>query len=458
MTGIEGLTMPWISVLLAVTGVVAMFLAAWIHAVDIAVARISVAYAEDLEEEGRRGATALRMSVASRKGASLALTVPRGASQTVGIVFLSAVLLGWFDRLGWPGWLMLLGTLLIIGVVWWATVLFLSMLLRGNRYVAVALAGAAMGNRLIGNTGVMAAKSRLSRRRPAESREEMHTRLELADDLRELADEVSEGSPEALEEEDREILRSVLELGQTRVGEVMVPRGQMVTISGEETARAAVNLFVQSGFSRIPVVGRNVDDMLGVLYFKDVVRRLQESAEAGDCRVVDLMRTASFVPEMKLADDELRVMQSTNSHLALVVDEYGGIAGLVTIEDILEELVGELMDEHDHPTQQPEEVETGVWLVPSSLSLDDLSDLIEFKVDDDDVYSVGGLLAKGLGKVPLPGASTTIEGLELTASNQVGRRRQVLSVLVSKSPTTEQPRTFATQANENEQAERDSND
>ena len=157
-----------------------------------------------------------------------------------------------------------------------------------------------------------------------------------------------------------------------------------------------------------------------------------KQADALDIEVRDIARAAAFVPEMKLADDELRVMQANNTHLALVVDEYGGIAGLVTAEDILEELVGELTDEHDVDVGSPEEVEPGVWLIPSSYPIDDLEELLDVEFDEDDLYSAGGLLTKAIGRVPLPGDSAEVNGVLIEAGEQTGRRKRVLSVYVRR--------------------------
>lgn len=426
----ETLASPIVASILGVLGLLATFLATWLNAVDIGVARMSLAYAEDLEEEGRKNAGALRVAVTNRKSTDLALTGVRALIQVVGTVFLTTLSLAQFARLGWPWWLILLVTLVILAAVRAASLSALSAMLRGDRYVYVALAGAPLANRLIGRAQASAWSPRRKRRIGAQPRE--WSRLDLADDLRELADEVSEGNPEVLEEEDKEFLRSVLELGQTRIGEVMVPRGEMVVIPRDSTAQDALALFVASGFSRVPVVGRNVDDVAGVLYLKDVVKRLQNSPDSTKTRVADMMRPAQFVPEMKLADDELRTMQANNTHLALVVDEYGGIAGLVTAEDILEEVVGELDDEHDRPKALPRRVGPNSWVVASSYSLDDLADLVGSRVEDDDVYSVGGLLAKSLGKVVEPGAQADVGDLHLEAGDQVGRRGQIKTVEVTK--------------------------
>ncbi len=424
------LSSPTLSAALLLLGVLCVFFASWINAVDIALSRMSLAYAEDLEEDGKRGAESLRLALQTRRESSLALLVPRGAASTVGVFLITVPLVVQFADRGVPWWLNLLLSAMIIGLVSLLSMVVTASLLSGDRYVWVALRGAPLANRLLRRPSRVAA---LSRRGSSGSGSDdgRSTRLDVVDELRELVDEVSEGEPTDFDEDDREIIRSVFELGQTRIAEVMVPRGEIVSIHGDESAEDAIDLFLRSGFSRIPVIGKNTDDVLGVLYFKDVVRRLNGAENRDKWQASDIMRPASFVPEMKLVDDELRVMQEENSHLALVVDEYGGVAGLVTAEDIIEELVGDLQDEHDHAAAQPEQISNNVWEVPSSYNVDDFADMIDVKIDEDDVYSVGGLLAKALGKVPLPGSSVQVGPLRLEAGNEVGRRRQVKTVIVT---------------------------
>ncbi|MFZ1381503.1 MAG: hemolysin family protein [Scrofimicrobium sp.] len=435
----SGLANPGLSVVLAILGVLLVFFSSWVTAVDIAISRMSLAYAEDLEEEGKKGAPSLASALKTRREASLALLVPRDTSLALGILFITVPLIVQFAEHRLPWWLNLLLTVAIIGLVILLSLLGTAALLSGERYVWVALRGAPLANQLLRRPSRIAALSR-GEERSQRRLEQRSTRLAVVEELRELVDEVTEGDPSDLDEEDREIIRSVFELGQTRVGEVMVPRGEIVSIHSDESADDAIELFIRSGFSRIPVIGKNRDDVQGVLYFKDVVRRLHEADGSDHFQASDIMRPASFVPEMKLADDELRVMQDENSHLALVVDEYGGIAGLVTAEDIIEELVGELQDEHDHSAAAPEQVAENVWEVPSSYSLDDLADLIDVKVDDDDVYSVGGLLAKTIGKVPLPGSTAQVGPLLIEAGDEVGRRRQVRTVTVTVASPGSDPK------------------
>lgn len=242
---------------------------------------------------------------------------------------------------------------------------------------------------------------------------------------------------EAIEADEGEMFRSVLELGDTITRAVMVPRTEMITLASGTPLRKALGLFLKSGYSRVPVVGESVDDVLGVLYLKDVVRRLYtlgDQDEPADA----LLRRPVFVPESKPVDDLLHDMQAGASHMAMVVDEFGGIAGLVTVEDALEEIVGELTDEHDQAAPEVEDLGEGVFRVPSRLPLDELGDLFGLEIDDDDVDSAGGLLAKALGKVPLAGSSATVAGLRLTADRVEGRRKQVATVLVERVPDDEE--------------------
>lgn len=253
------------------------------------------------------------------------------------------------------------------------------------------------------------------------------------DELRDMVDRVSES--EHMEDEEREMFRSVLELGETITRAVMVPRTDMITLPSGTTVRKAMSLFLRSGYSRVPVVGRSVDDLLGVLYLKDLVRHRHLHPDSDDEPVDALLRAPVFVPESKPVDDLLREMQQGAFHMAMVVDEFGGIAGLVTIEDALEEIVGELTDEHDRSTVEVEALADGSFRVPSRMPVDELGELFDLTLDDDDVDSAGGLLAKALGKVPLPGSSAVVADLEITAERVEGRRRRVATLLVRRAQT-----------------------
>jgi CBS domain containing-hemolysin-like protein len=195
--------------------------------------------------------------------------------------------------------------------------------------------------------------------------------------------------------------------------------------------------------SRFPVIGESGDDVLGVLYLKDVVRRIQSGDPGAAAEAVaDLMRTATFVPESKPVDDLLSEMQAARTHLVIVVDEYGGTAGLVTIEDILEEIVGEITDEYDVERPPVDHLEDGSVRVTARLPIEDLGEIFGVELPADEVETVGGLLAQALGRVPIPGARATVDGLLLTAEGTTGRRNRIDTVLVRRAePEEEEPAT-----------------
>lgn len=279
-------------------------------------------------------------------------------------------------------------------------------------------------------SGLLAIALRLAGWAAGANRQLVATDEHTEHELREMVDRVNES--EVIEAEERELIRSVFGLGSTLTREVMVPRTDMVTTPASTPLRSALKLFLRSGFSRVPVVGDSEDDVRGVVYFKDVVARLQvEGAEDGGT-VADVMRDAYFVPESRPADDLLRDLQTARSHMALVIDEYGGTAGLVTMEDAIEEIVGELTDEHDQAAVEAVEVSPGVFRAPARTSLWDLSELLGTVVTDDDVDTVAGLLAKALGRVPLLGSSADVAGLHLVAEKVEGRRKRVSSILVTR--------------------------
>ena len=247
-------------------------------------------------------------------------------------------------------------------------------------------------------------------------------------DLVELAQERG-----VVERSERDMINSVFELGDTIVREVMVPRTDIVTIERGKTVRQTLNLALRSGFSRIPVVGENADDVLGVAYLKDLVRRERQEG-GGALKVEDVMRPPVFVPESKPVDELLREMQAELGHLAVVVDEYGGTAGLVTMEDVLEEIVGEIQDEFDREAPPVEDLGDGTCRVTARLTVEDLEELYGVDLPHDDVETVGGLLAMALGRVPIPGATAELGGLVLVAESAKGRRNRIGTVLVRRKP------------------------
>lgn len=249
-------------------------------------------------------------------------------------------------------------------------------------------------------------------------------------ELRELVDMA--GASSLIEDDERQMIHSVFELGDTFAREVMVPRTDMVFIERSKTLRQAMSLGLRSGYSRIPVIGESADDIVGVIYLKDIVKRIFEHRGAENSELVDsLMREPYFVPDSKRADDLLRDMQSARVHMAIVIDEYGGTAGLVTIEDILEEIVGEIADEYDTAAPEVTELADGAYRVMSRMNIDDFADLIGIDIDSEEegVDTVLGLMAKRLGRVPIAGADITEDGWVLVAERGSGRRNRIATVL-----------------------------
>jgi CBS domain containing-hemolysin-like protein len=246
-----------------------------------------------------------------------------------------------------------------------------------------------------------------------------------------MVDEATE--LDVLEEDDRELIHSIFEFNDTVVREVMVPRTDMVTVDADETMTAAMGLFLSKGVSRMPVLGEDVDEVIGVLYLKDVARLVHEQTlDAATLTASELARPALFVPESQKADSLLRQLQLESNHLAMVVDEYGGIAGLVTLEDLIEELVGDISDEYDREVAEVADLGNGVYRVSARLPIDELGDLFGLELEDDEVDSVGGLLTKALGRLPSLGSTAEYSGLILTAERTEGRRKRVSTILVER--------------------------
>ncbi|MEV7431061.1 hemolysin family protein [Nocardioides sp. NPDC092400] len=249
-------------------------------------------------------------------------------------------------------------------------------------------------------------------------------------ELRELVD-LAEASA-VIESGERRMIHSVFELGDTTAREVMVPRNDVVYVERHKNLRQTLSLFLRSGFSRVPVIDENLDNIVGFAYLKDVVRRDFEAPEVEFTQRIDeVMRPVSWVPESKPVDALLSEMQANRQHIAVVVDEYGGTAGIITIEDLLEEIVGEITDEYDEEQVETERLEGAEgWRVSSRYPVDDLDELFGFDVEEEDVDSVGGLMAKHLGRVPIPGSVVVAHGLRFEAEGPSGRRNKVATVRI----------------------------
>lgn len=245
---------------------------------------------------------------------------------------------------------------------------------------------------------------------------------------------LSASSAEQADEFEQELLESVDEFGETITREVMVPRTDMATVESSDSLDQTVSEFLSTGFSRLPVVGKNIDDIVGVLYLKDVMRVVTSNPElASSLTAANRARPATFVPESKPVDDLLREMQKSATHIAIVIDEYGGVAGLVTMEDVIEEIVGDISDEYDRDLPDVIELGDGRLSVSAKFSLFDLGELFDIELDDEDVDSVGGLISKQLGRLATKGDSVTVAGLTLTPERFEGRPKRLKRVIVEPS-------------------------
>ncbi|QEH93517.1 HlyC/CorC family transporter [Dermacoccus abyssi] len=393
--------------------------------VESAVSRMTRLRVASLAEDGHAAAPALGAVVERHSTALMVLTFVRVGAEMTAAVLVTVAATRIFDDF-WPALITAVAVMAVVSFV----LVGVSPRTLGHQHAdAVALAASrpllvalkvlsplarmlvALGNAVTPGEGY--------REGPFDSEAELREFVDLAEDS------------DLIEADERRMIHSVFELGDTIVREVMVPRTDMIVIDGHKSLRQAMNLFVRSGFSRVPVVGENTDDIVGLLYFKDVVRR-HLTGEAEEIRISEVMRDMAFVPESKPVDALLKEMQRDRVHFAIVVDEYGGTAGLVTMEDIVEEIVGEIDDEYDRVTPGVEDLGDGRTRVPARMSIDDLGELFGVTIEEDDIDTVGGLLAKIDGRMPLPGATGEIAGLRLTAEKMAGRRHQLATLVVER--------------------------
>ncbi|HEX8081603.1 MAG TPA: hemolysin family protein [Jatrophihabitans sp.] len=397
-------------------------------AVDAALARVSVARVEEeYVREGRRGAVSLSKVLNDRARHTNLILLLRVAAELTATVFATVVATSEWGT-NWPVVLLTVAVMVVVSYV----LIGVGPRTLGRQHVyPVALAGAGpvlwlgrvfgplasllilLGNALTPGKGL--------RDGPFSSEVEIRELVNLAE------------SRGVVERGEREMIQSVFDLGDTIAREVMVPRTEVVWIESTKTVPQALALALRSGFSRIPVVADNVDDVVGMVYLKDLVRRAQDQERARQTKLDEVMRPPTFVPESKPVDELLREMQAHYQHLAIVIDEYGGTAGLVTIEDILEEIVGEIRDEYDVERVPVEKLDDGSLRLTARLPVEDLGELFGVELPrGDDVETVGGLLAQLLGRVPIAGSSATAYGLQLTAESVGGRRNRIDTVLARR--------------------------
>jgi CBS domain containing-hemolysin-like protein len=401
-------------------------LAGWCASAESALERVSRAGAKELGRGVGKGSTPLQHVLADVPRYLSVLMLARIAAELSATVLVTAVLLHWVG----PGWRAFLITAAVMTVAIYVVAGVVPRSLGRRSAVRVASSAAAVVApvvrvlgplpRLLQNLGTAAGRGR-ERDGPPGSEE----------DLRGLVDLLEQRN--VIQPDERAMIHSVFELGDTIVREVMVPRTDMVFVERGKTLRQALSLALRSGFSRIPVVGENEDDVVGIAYLKDIVTRSYEHREGESVEKVDsIMRPATFVPESKPIDVLLREMQARQIHLAIVIDEYGGTAGLVTIEDILEEIVGEIADEYDKEQPPVEWLGEGRARVTARLGVEELEELFGVRIEAEDVETVGGLLAQRLGRVPIAGSVATVAGLRLTAESLAGRRNRIGTVTVER--------------------------
>jgi len=407
-------------------------------AADAALNSVSRAHVESLVREGTPGARALAKVVADRPRHVNLLLLLRLAAETTATVLVTVEFIQIFAT-PWVGALVAAGVMVVVSYI------FIGVgprtLGRQHPYrIGMVLAGPvrALGtllgplSRLLIVLGNMVTPGQGFREGPFSSEIE----------LRELVDMASTSG--VVDEGERQMIHSVFELGDTFARDVMVPRPDVVWTERDTPVEKVVRLALKSGYSRLPVLGEGIDDIVGVAYLKDLVQAQAERPEAG---LSEVMRGAVFVPDSKRVDELLKEMQAARNHMAIVVDEYGGTAGVVTIEDILEEIVGEITDEYDtDEVPAIQEIDGHTRRLSARLPVEDLEELYPYVGDPDepspltealaeaDVDTVGGLLAQRLGKVPLPGAEAEVAGLRLRAEGgkDARGRLRITSVLVEE--------------------------
>ncbi|WP_292831987.1 hemolysin family protein [Microbacterium sp.] len=414
-------------VLLLIAAVVLVALGGLMAALDSALSVTSRADVAELATTGRNGRALARIS-ADPEPYGTAVVFIRILAETTAAVLVTAALSVIFDSIWWAVFaaavLMTIVSFVLVGASPRAVgrqhakglLRACAPLIRGARVVLgpVAQLLIVVGNRF--TPGVQRGTSFASE-----------------EQLLSMVDEAA--SQDLIEEDDRELIHSVFDFTDTFVRAVMVPRTDMVTMDAAATTQQAMHLFLDKGVSRIPIADDAADDITGVVYLKDLVQFAYRDESAWrDAPVSTIARPAVFVPESMRAETLLQQMKRDAVHVCLVVDEYGGVAGLVTLEDLIEELVGEIADEYDARSTEIVALDAGRYRVSARLGLDEVGELFGIDLEDDDVDSIGGLLGKLLGRVPQPGAAAEHGGLIITGGTSRGRGRGLATVFVERAP------------------------
>ncbi|HLI57372.1 MAG TPA: hemolysin family protein, partial [Actinomycetota bacterium] len=403
----------WEIVIAAVATAFAFFASTWVNAIS----RISHGRARRLvESEPKRGALLVKLAANPRPylaGTLLAMLVARVTSvvliadvlQRTGVpaaavitIAVMTFVLFQFAEIAPRAWVIQHPDrvmLLAARPVWW--------LGTALRPLTSALIGI---NRLF----LLILPGRGIPRGPVASEEEIMAMLEVAE------------SEDVIEEQERQMISSIFEFGDTVVREVMVPRPDMVCVQADADLASVLDTMLAQGFTRVPVIRGDIDDVVGVAHARDVMRRLRSDGPGRPRAVADVMREAFFVPESKKVAELLRELQANKTQMAIVVDEYGGTAGLATMEDLLEEIVGEIADEHDRDETPVQHLEDGSLRVIARLGVEELSQLVNEELPDAEWDSVGGLVAGLLGRVPALGDRVRVDGIELEVERMNGRR------------------------------------
>jgi CBS domain containing-hemolysin-like protein len=410
-------------------------IAGWCASAQAALARVSATGPERPRGASKRAADRLQAVVSDPPRYLSVLVLIRVICEVAAAVAITEALTKWLD----DGWQAFLLSFVIILVARYALIGVGPRALGRQHAERIGLSSARLLYPLAQALGplprllaALTSRLPLGRRSPDDA-------LTTPPELRGLVDYIERRN--VIEPGEREMVRSVFELGDTIVREVMVPRTDMIFIERGKTIAQALSLALRSGFSRVPVVGESTDDVVGIAYLKDMVSWAHEHPgdEEATHLVSEVMRPATFVPDSKPVDELLRQMQKERIHVAVVIDEYGGTAGLVTIEDILEEIVGEIADEYDNERAPVEWLSPETARVIARLPVTDLEELFGVTVDAEDVETVGGLLAHELGRVPIAGAQAAVQNLRLTAENLAGRRNKLGTVLVERLPADSRP-------------------
>ena len=431
--------------LLVIIAVVLVVVAALLVMAETAIGRVSRGRVEDLEREGVRGSARLLDIVADRPRYVNVLLFLSTVASVTAIALVSYVGIATLQEVrGWPVWLALLVVVALMVIVNYVVLGVAARTLGRQHADRIALRSAGTASLLAGVLGPLATLLIVLGNALTPGRGYREGPFATQAELRELVDFAE--AEDLIEDDERQMIHSVFELGDTFAREVMVPRTEMIYIERHKTLRQALSLGLRSGFSRIPVIGENSDDVIGIVYLKDIVRRVFDRRDAEQTETVEsLMRPAFMVPDSKQVDELLKDMQAARTHMAIVVDEYGGTAGIVTIEDVLEEIVGEIDDEYDTAAPEVAKLESGSVRVSARMHVDDFADLIDVDVESEDegIDTVLGLMGKRLGRVPIPGATIDVDGWRLTAEQGMGRRNRIGSVLAVRVEPAEAPSSSA---------------